>query len=340
MTMNKFSIRKLLTSKGNSGCDTIVFKTKSAFTFEEAPDTVFLPKSREEGRNQYRICEIDETGRYTGFDNLQSLKDNDNAVEVVVEIFESGKSPELIPVGEFAYIHYAHEDFRLVYMVNTQELYCIPDTMQMPVALTKRRAIELREGECYHSTVVFFPQKQGELPFTPDCRGYLRLEDTGNIKLPHTVCRYRTTTVDFVKESDIRACRRRYLELKSKYKEEPIIHGCMGAVMHSVDEDEWKAYQHRRGYIRMDYQTFMESDFAAKRLDCNIQQLMDAGLQQISIGPAATHYYFIPKHWLKPAGFYTDPNVLKNISKIRKLVATLLDMSPEQQARVKAAIIK
>lgn len=338
--MNKFSIRKFLTSEGKSGCNTVVFKTKSAFTFEEVPGTVFLPKSREEGRNQYRICEIDETGRYTGFDNLQSLKDNDNAVEVVVEIFEDGKSSELIPVEEFAYIHYAREDFRLVYMANTQELYCIPDTMQMPVALTKRRAIELREGEYKHNKVVFFPQKQGELPFTADCRGYLRLDDTGTIKLPHTVCYYRTTTVDFVKESDVKACRRRYLELKSKYKEEPIIHNCLGGVMHSVDEDEWKAYQHRRGYIRMDYQTFMESDFAAKRLDCNIQQLMDAGLQQISIGPAATHYYFIPKHWLKPAGFYTDPNVLKNISKIRKLVATLLDMSPEQQARVKAAIIK
>lgn len=286
-------------------------KSETEFTTTAAPNTKFiLPKSRK-------------------------------PVEIAVQSFTTvaelekkyGKRP--IPADKFAYIRCNQNSFILLHVRNVNRLYFMSTPYGIPVAVTHKEVFITEEG-----AAIFFPQKKGALPFTPDCRGYIRLGAVGNIKLPHTVCRYRTTTVDFVKASDIRACRRRYLELKSKYKEEPIIHGCLGGVKHSVDENEWKAYQHRRGYIRMDCQTFLESDFSTKRLGCSMPQLMAAGLKRISIGPAATSYYFIPKHWFKPVEFYTDPSVLKHISKIRKLVATLLDMSPEQQARVKVAIKK
>jgi len=339
MKEQQISIASLISKRGTK--KSIRFKVKSAFEFAEAPGTVFLPKSKEEARTYYRVCVFDgEFGRYAGYDNLQSLNDNRKAIEVTVELCEGGGHSELIPVKKLSYIHYAQEDFRLVYMVDTHQLYCMPDTAQMPIALTRNGVIAFEMQNSCHQKIIFFPQKKGALPFTPDCRGYVKLEDSGDICLPHTICRYMTATMDFIKVSDIKECEAKYAELKKKYKEEPVIYSCWGEddPLRSVDEDEWRAYQHRRGYIRMDYQTFIESDFATKRLDCNIKQLMDAGLQRIGIGPAATHYYFIPKHWLKPAGFYTDPNVLKSIPKARALVSSILNMSPEEQARVRATI--
>lgn len=276
-------------------------KSETEFTTTAAPNTKFLlPKSRK-------------------------------PVEIAVQSFTTvaelekkyGKRP--IPADKFAYIRCNQNSFILLHVRNVNRLYFISTPYGIPVAVTHKEVFITEE-----ESTIFFPQKAGAAPCTPDTTGYCRESDT-NIAFSQNVHVYTSCNIRYVSQKDSDKYAAKYAELRAKYAEEPY----MKDGKHLVDEDVWRKYQVPAGYVRMDYTAFYESDISKLLGNPGAIENMKEYRRLDYDGGAVC---FIPEAWTKIGGFFSDPKVIARIPLARKIAAAAIAITHEQRDDIKKAL--
>mgnify|MGYP007004243808 CR=1 FL=1 len=276
-------------------------RSESAFTTTAAPNTLFLlPKNRKPAEIMVQ--------RFSSFAEIEKK-------------WIGGKP---VPVDKMAYIRCNSNSFILLHDRSVNRLYLAPTAYGVAMAVTN--------GGVYISNgMIYFPQKAGAAPCTPDTSGYSREAD-GGIAYPKGVARYTSGNTQYISKADADCYIAKYSELKAKYAEEPESQDGK----HIVDEKIWERYQTSAGYMRMEYADllateiypFLESTYDLQRNDL---------CKDFEYG--GKRYVFIPEEWRTIEGILSDPRAIAAIPRVRRVAQAVAAMTSAQMESLKKGLL-